>query len=1092
MNSGITVDNTGTGRLVDSSSFQNETFFITGCSGFLGKVVLEKILRSFSCRQVYVLLREKKGKSITDRFISEILDSPIFETLRGRMGNDFDEWMKRSVIPVSGDLLEAGIALSKTDREKLTSRVSVIIHAGASVDFDLPLDDATKINIDGSLEILSLAKSCVNLKALVHVSTCYVNSHLRGFVKEQLYPSPFDVEETYKMIKQSSQDFLRDNKKSIIKEWPNTYTFTKYLTEQLLVKECGRVPLIICRPSIIAAALNEPVPGWTDSISAATAVYLAIGLGILPPLPGSVWNVADVIPVDLCANMILLAAACTVAGNKTITSSVPIVHCGTSSSDQPMTWFASSDTITDAFAEHPPPNQLMVRQVVFCKERQKLERETFLRSKLPQYLLSLIEKWSIGKSNVAGRARKALAMGDRIVDVFGHFTENEWIFDSNFVRKFSPLVDPECLNLDSNNIDWHQYMHLVCYGMRKYCFGNPLAELPMNASLKGDVLHRSTVWRLSERDEVPRRSRARDLRWVWKGVPMDYDVPSVSRIEKGVLNTVQPDQSEKRLTTSIIRSLECRFDNSTVRFFGYTLQKLFSTMFERIDVNEDMLRTIRNLQHAKPQCPILLVPTHRSYLDFLMLSFILFAYHIKVPFIVAGEDFKKIPGVNSILRNSGAFFMKRKLDAIKDPLYVSVFKAYFQQVIQDHKMVEFFVEGTRSRSGFTLTNKNGLLSFALELIDDGKVQDMYLVPVAINYERVLEAETFPHELLGGRKEKESLARIMKAVSVLRTNYGRAHIVFDTPVSVNELKDSCSLVGGIGTYITDRLNSNLVIMSTHAVATVLLANRQSSISTEEIQSQVESLRDYLRDNHYPYCLPTQGTCAYSVNKCISSHFKDILQIDGDKVLVPQKDYEVLLLSYYRNHLLGSLAVQSMIVAVLGSTTAATSEVVANEVLAVADLLGPPFRTSSQRVEETLAKMIAAKVITLHNFGGWIQLNQEHGYIINLLLSLVTPFLDSLWATLNVLRLNPNDRSHQSLAVLVQSFTRSESTHLECTSLEVIRLQIHALISRGTHPETEGVDGLVTRVSRLRRMPAESSIQPSATDILKSPNVHLSRM
>jgi fatty acyl-CoA reductase len=870
------------------------------------------------------------------------------------------------------------------------------------------------------------------------------------------------------MLKSSSREFLVKEKKSIIREWPNTYTFTKFLTEHLLVARRGQVPLIICRPSIIAASIAEPVPGWTDSISAATAVFLSISLGIIGPLPGSIWNVADVIPVDLCANMILLAAGSAVVNNLHSNGQVPIVHCGTSSSNQPMTWFASADTVTDIFSEHPLPNQLMVRQVSFYSKKSEFDRQLFIQSQVPQYILGIIDKWSGGKARMAGRARKALAMGDKIVNTFGHFTENEWIFDSPFVRRFWSTIQDEVLNVRIDDIDWHEYMHLVCYGMRKFCFGNPLAELPVKQSISGDVLQRSTLWRLDERDEFPRRCRGRDLRWVWKGVDMDYTVPSADRLETRVLNKVNHQPKDRREAITILRSLECRFSHSTVRFFGYTLQKLFSSMFERVDVNEDVLKRIKHLQLARPDIPILLIPTHRSYIDFLMLSYVLFAYHIKVPFIVAGDEFKKIPGVNSILRNSGAFFMKRKLDTKNDSLYVAIFKAYFQQVIKDHKMVEFFVEGTRSRTGFTSANKNGLLSYALELVDNNEVEDMFIVPVSMTFERVMEAETFPTELLGGKKVKESLSRILQAVSVLKTKYGRANIFFDTPVSVSELLARKKSVDDIGRFVTERLNANLTIMASHAVATVLLANRHTSMSTEEVVSQVEILRDFLRNSNVPCILPPQGTCAYSVSKALNKHLTGSAKIRNDRITVNEGEQGVFLLAYYRNQLLGTLAKHATVLSILRSIGVSSRSKLAKEVQAVADLLGPPFRTAIEETKTVIDALLDAQLITKKGNDS-IQINPDNAVIANILMSLALPFFDSLWATLNVLRNDGNSAAHNVIGTAVQKFIASaieasDITYVESSSLGAIKGHIHAFLKRGHG--NEGLDALIRRVARIR--------------------------
>jgi len=1096
----------------DGTDFSNDTILITGCSGFLGKVILEKLLRGYSCKRIYLLIRVKKGLSVGERFSTDILQSAIFERMRDDFGSGFDDWARKSVFPIAGDLQKQSLGLSEENRRLLTNSVSVIIHAAASVDFDLPLYEAASVNIDGSLEMLSLAKSCSQLKVMCHVSTCYVNSNLRGFIQEKIYPGPFSISDCYSQIKSSSRASLIANKKSIIRDWPNTYTFTKFLTEHLLVEKRDGVPLIICRPSIIAASLNEPVPGWTDTISAASAVFLACGMGICPPLPGSIWNVADVVPVDICADMILLAASlgsqkngnlkslakccCGPLGCNSNACSVPVVHCGTSSTDQPMTWFAASDTVAEIFAEHPPPQQLMVRDILFFNDRKEWGRQIFLRSKLPQYVLGLMEKWSSVKGTAA-RAKKALSLGDRIVDVFGHFTENEWIFDADFARRFGK-------NKFNQPIDWHEYMHLVCYGMRRFCLNNPLAEVPTQQSLKNDVLQRSTIWRLDERDQHPRRCTGRDLRWVWDGVSMDYDVPSAERIEAEVLKKIETNfetgiipenlsenpKPARREVISILRSLETRFDHATVRFFGYTLQKLFSSIFDRINVNESVLNEIRSLQLARPHCPILLLPTHRSYLDFLMLSYVLFAYNVKVPFIVAGEDFKKIPGINSILRRSGAFFMKRKFDSKNDGLYVSVFKTYCQQVMRDHGMVEFFLEGTRSRSGHSLKNKNGLLSFALELMEgENPVPDIFLVPVSMSFERVLEAETFPPELLGGRKEKESLSRILKAVSVLNTKYGRANIVFNEPISVKQLREQepgiC--LNGIGEHVMGKLNETLTVMSTHAVATVLLEDRNvSEKNLEEIQQKVGILRDLLKEMKVETTLTPHGTCAYSVSKAVNTYFKEVVKVKDDKVQLPVRETDVLMLSYYKNQLLGPVGPEALITVIVSKQERCSKTELVKEAKWIGSIIGAPLAVSEQRLQLAVDKCIQSRMLAETNQS--VRVNADFGIQLNLLSSLVHPLIDSLWLTLAAVRNNPAQGDVNAVHEYTRTMVSDGQTRFrESVALDWIKSHVHMVTRSGLSPKK--IDEMLNRISGYRS--GDSKIASSDETVSQS-QLMISRM
>lgn len=158
---------------------------------------------------------------------------------------------------------------------------------------------------------------------------------------------------------------------------------------------------------------------------------------------------------------------------------------------------------------------------------------------------------------------------------------------------------------------------------------------------------------------------------------------------------------------------------------------------------EGFKRLVKN----NPDTPVVIIPTHRSYVDFLLMSYVLFAEQLTVPNIVSGDDFLKMKGVAGLLRSSGAFFIKRK-ELQSDPFYKAILKEYIQSLLKNKQWLEFFIEGTRSRTGKMLQPKFGILTWVLEMVLEGQMEDIIIQPVTINYDRVLEAETFPMELLG--------------------------------------------------------------------------------------------------------------------------------------------------------------------------------------------------------------------------------------------------------------------------------------------------------------------------------------------------------
>ncbi|XP_064781362.1 dihydroxyacetone phosphate acyltransferase isoform X2 [Oncorhynchus masou masou] len=225
-----------------------------------------------------------------------------------------------------------------------------------------------------------------------------------------------------------------------------------------------------------------------------------------------------------------------------------------------------------------------------------------------------------------------------------------------------------------------------------------------------------------------------------------------------------------------------RLQISTVRFFAFALSKAFKTLFQHVCVNEE---GIQRLQQAIQEHPVVLLPSHRSYMDFLLMSYILYTYDLALPVIAAGMDFMGMKFVGEMLRMSGAFFIRRSFGG--DKLYWAVFSEYVKTMLRNgFAPIEFFLEGTRSRTCKSLTPKLGLLNIVIEPFFKGEVFDVNLVPVSISYERILEESLYARELLGVPKPKESTSGLLKARRILSEDYGSIHVYFGQPVSVRSL------------------------------------------------------------------------------------------------------------------------------------------------------------------------------------------------------------------------------------------------------------------------------------------------------------------
>ncbi|XP_067681176.1 dihydroxyacetone phosphate acyltransferase-like [Haliotis asinina] len=221
-----------------------------------------------------------------------------------------------------------------------------------------------------------------------------------------------------------------------------------------------------------------------------------------------------------------------------------------------------------------------------------------------------------------------------------------------------------------------------------------------------------------------------------------------------------------------------------IRGFAFFLVKALKELFRRIYVNEEGIQRVRSVMK---EYPILLMPNHRSYLDFLLMSYVFYSYDLPLPVIASAMDFMGMKFVGLLLRNSGAFYIRRSFG--DDQLYWAIFTEYVQtQICNGDHPIEFYVEGTRSRTSKSYPPKFGMLSAALEPYFKSHIPDIMVIPVSVSYDRILEESLYAYELLGVPKPKESTSGLLKARSVLNEDFGNVHIFFGEPVSIRKFAD----------------------------------------------------------------------------------------------------------------------------------------------------------------------------------------------------------------------------------------------------------------------------------------------------------------
>lgn len=477
-----------------SEWFGGRSVFVTGGTGFMGKVLVEKLLRSCpGVKNIYLLMRPKRGQDVSAR-LQDLLNAPLFNRLREERPQDLEK-----IVPICGDITLPELGISPADQQRLAQTVSVVFHSAATVKFDEALKLSVTINILGTKRLVNLCHSMMNLEALIHVSTAYCNCD-RYEVKEKIYPPPYDPENIIQAMEWMDDELIQTLTPKLIGNRPNTYTFTKALTEHMLLKESGNLPVAIVRPSIVISSVREPMAGWVDNWNGPTGIIAAAGKGFFRSMLCHENKIADLVPVDVVINLMICAAW------KTATSrpnGIVVYNCCTGQK-APITWKEFVRKCFDAMRKHPL-GDLMWYPDGTCYSSalaNSLGKYTF--HFLPAYLIDAISR-AVGRKPIMVGIQQKL---DKAATCLTYFSTREWKFiDDNVLSLHSSLsrADREAFPFDVRQINWPHYIEDYVLGIRQFIFKERPESIPKarRQLSKLYVLHRICqllmvliVWRL--------------------------------------------------------------------------------------------------------------------------------------------------------------------------------------------------------------------------------------------------------------------------------------------------------------------------------------------------------------------------------------------------------------------------------------------------------------------------------------------------------------------------------------------------------------------------------------------------------------------
>mmetsp|Transcript_7225 Transcript_7225/g.30754 ORF Transcript_7225/g.30754 Transcript_7225/m.30754 type:complete len:1117 (+) Transcript_7225:69-3419(+) len=1107
-------------------AFAGQNILITGATGFLGKVILEKLLRSIpDLGLVYLLIRPKKDKSAEQR-LKQLISSRIFNRLRGER-KDFEEYAWNRLRVINGDVAAENCGISEEDSRHIIENVNIFIHSAATIDFTAPLSDSINLNVLGSLRLFAMAKKCRRLVAFTHISTAYVSCNMRGTIEETLYPLDFDASDVLQEMLNTDPAELDKNEQKIMCGYPNTYTFTKSLTEHLLADKREGVPLVIFRPSIIGAAYKEPTPGWLDTVSAASALYVTAGMGIMKfMLARRPDRIGDQVPVDIVSNALIAATADIAMQNR-----LNVIHVGTSK-NKPLTWEYVKKTIVPYLLRRPPKRTFSKPSFMFVTSDAVYNSLYFFQYRVPIAAYNLYARF-LGDDEELRQAQLWASFEKRIrkmVGNFNYFVNHEWIFDTAHTYEVFNKMPPheqEEFNFDIAKIDWEEYLLAFCYGMKL----NILRE-------------EDTIYHLEDRNcpMYLRRDLGADFWWAWsggQGVNEMYKVNPPEKLKSSVLSSqrvqdaivaesetegLPVNQIEAR-AREVIEMMAGTVNMGILRTQGYLFRKFYRYYYQGIFVDE---LGIRRVAEAAKRGPVILMPTHRSYLDFLLTSFVFYDHDLPVPRIASGDDFLNMFFVSWMFRQSGAFFMRRSFGS--DNVYRSIFTEYVQQVVSLGHPLEFFIEGTRSRTGKTLPPKLGVLSMIVDAFLQGGTENISLCPITMNYERLIEEEAHGRELTGEKKEKPTTTALVKATaSKLRhLNFGRVNVQFAEPISVEEYvaqfasaeshenpsfdpsnggKDLWKVVESLGYEVVESFHREMVIMSTALVAALALVHRDG-ISVDLMADKIGWLREQivLRGSRVD---PIEGTNMEILEHCMP--LLDTLLITKRNIIEPNfpagKFGKIQQLSMYRNNILHVFQRECHVVVCMNALLKDGSSSVSLDALrelhtTLSAMFVSEFvdKKRDQMFMDTLQRMESYGLLKVEGERVSQVLTEYHHEDMWMFLGeMIYPFVDSYWvAAVTLLSMlgKPNGMIERMLVERMQWFAekhyhKGAIRYCEAGSKEALRNAIKhfsrlgvVLVNESSSIELtadykdnkDKLMVLVDRLAAIRRVPADPTTYP----------------
>jgi glycerol-3-phosphate O-acyltransferase len=386
-------------------------------------------------------------------------------------------------------------------------------------------------------------------------------------------------------------------------------------------------------------------------------------------------------------------------------------------------------------------------------------------------------------------------------------------------------------------------------------------------------------------------------------------------IKKHAASRQEPISRIKKKADGYLDEIAARYSPAVIRIMSSVVGWIINSMFDGAVIDKAGLARVKAMSMNGP---LILIPCHKSHIDYLILSYVLYHNNMPCPHIAAGKNLSFWP-LGPIFRGGGAFFLRRTFRGAV--LYSRIFSAYIHKLLEEGFNIELFIEGGRSRTGKLLMPKLGLISILLNACRNGACENMTFVPVYIGYDRIIEEHAYVHEVEGGKKEAENLSQVIRARRFLKKRYGKIYINFHTPISTWDLladyptsldrmapKEVNALCRNLGWRIINAIDKQTVVTPHGLVAAATLNIQRSRFTQEELKEAVNTYLTFATTQNAKLAdtiiLNPDGAMDYAIDRYLSR--KLLEKAPGDKDLPDdQADFTAnpakrSLLEYYKNN------------------------------------------------------------------------------------------------------------------------------------------------------------------------------------------------